>query len=123
MSNRILVVDDTKVLADGIAELLKMEGYDVSVAYNGMQAITLLQANTPDLIITDIGMPEMDGYEFIRLVRSGIVAPSVPIIIITADNTCEAEQKGFEVGASLFLAKPFNNDYLIDYLQKLWSNE
>lgn len=123
MRHRILVVDDTKVLADSIAELLVMEGYYVSVAYNGMEAIALLQPNKPDLIITDISMPEMDGYQFIRFIRSGSVSSLVPIIAITADSTSEAKQRGIEAGANLFLAKPFRDDYLIDSIQRLLYHE
>ncbi|MEJ7646433.1 MAG: response regulator [Chryseolinea sp.] len=119
---RILIVDDTKVLADNIADTLKMEGYSISVAYNGIEATLLFKRDRPALIITDLEMPEMNGYDFIRFVRSGNIEPLTPIIIITADTNDETASKGIAAGADLFLTKPFDDENLILSIINLLEN-
>jgi len=119
---RILIVDDTKVLADNIADTLKMEGYSISIAYNGIEATMLFKRDKPDLIITDLEMPEMNGFDFIRFVRLGDTEPLTPIIIITADTNGETARKGIAAGADLFLTKPFDDENLIQNIINLLAN-
>jgi CheY-like chemotaxis protein len=98
---------------------LATEGYKVSVAYNGTDAATLVENQRPDLIITDLMMPGMNGLELIAYVRALPGASSLPIIIITADASGETHDEGLKAGANLLLTKPFDDDNLINSIETL----
>lgn len=123
MSKHILLVEDTKELAENLADFLRMEGYEVTIAENGAKGIAFLQAVRPDAIITDLLMPEMSGIEFIRTVRSDNRQQAVPIIIVSARVGAESRDEGFEAGANLFLDKPIDSDLLLESLVELTSSK
>ena len=103
---RILLVDDEKII---IATLINLLGdrYRLSVAKNGQQALSLLHpGNLPDLILLDILMPDMDGYETCRRLKANPLSREIPVIFITCMSDEEDEARGFEVGAVDFIAKP-----------------
>lgn len=101
---RILVVDDDPDILDALAEILENEGYQVDRARNGQEALEHLAADKPDLILLDLMMPVMDGWEFARRVGE---QPDCrpPIVVLSADRNVGAKAK--EIGAVGFLAKPF----------------
>ena len=104
----ILVVDDTPENIDVLAGILKTE-YKVKAALNGEKAIKIAQGgNPPDLILLDIMMPEMDGYEVARELKKDPVSQGIPIIFVTAMNEIEDEKKGLELGAVDYLTKPIS---------------
>jgi DNA-binding response OmpR family regulator len=119
MNKHILVVDDTEILAGSIADLLSMEGFEVSVAYSGAQGLIAFDQQCPDLILTDLIMPGMGGFEFIRHIRAGSNMNKIPIIILTADTNIENEREGRSAGADLLLHKPFDEDDLINSITQL----
>ncbi|HXF86052.1 MAG TPA: response regulator transcription factor [Anaerolineales bacterium] len=100
----IMVVDDEKRLVFLVESYLKQEGYRVVTAYNGAEALTVAQREKPDLIILDVMMPEMDGYEFMRRHRA---EHNTPIILLTARVDDEEKVIGLEVGADDYITKPF----------------
>ncbi|GAB4457872.1 MAG: response regulator transcription factor [Anaerolineales bacterium] len=104
MAKTILVVDDEKRLVSLVESYLTQEGYRVVTAYNGAEALTVAQKEKPDLIILDVMMPEMDGYEFMRRHR---VESNTPIILLTARVDDEEKVIGLEVGADDYITKPF----------------
>ncbi len=110
MAKTILVVDDTKALVDLIRKALEKEGYRVVTAYNGREALTQARRHKPDLIILDIMMPEMDGYEFMTVHRR---EADTPIIILTARVEEEDRVLGLELGADDYVTKPFHMRELI----------
>lgn len=112
-SGHILVVDDTKILANSVAEMLRMEGYKVSVVYGGSEAIGFLKEIMPDLIITDLMMTGVSGYDLLRFVRHESQAPSTPVVVITANTNPEAAHNAGLAGASVFIIKPFDDEDLI----------
>ncbi len=99
-----MVVDDEKRLVSLVESYLKQEGYRVVTAYNGAEALTVAQREKPDLIILDVMMPEMDGYEFMRRHRA---EHNTPIILLTARVDDEEKVIGLEVGADDYITKPF----------------
>lgn len=99
-----MVVDDEKRLVFLVESYLKQEGYRVVTAYNGAEALTVAQREKPDLIILDVMMPEMDGYEFMRRHRA---EHNTPIILLTARVDDEEKVIGLEVGADDYITKPF----------------
>ena|SRR5882724_9755719 len=119
MIKRILLIDDSRALATSLADILTMEGYEVTIVNNGVKAIAFLEKNIPNLIITDLIMPEMNGIEFIQNIRKEPRYKSIPIIAISADTREERAQEGIAAGANLFFTKPFDEYILIKSIEKL----
>ncbi len=102
---KILVVDDEVLLVKGISYNLRNEGYEVLVGYNGFDAVRTVRETPVDLVLLDVMMPEMDGLEACRQIRS---VSDVPIILLTAKAEDMDKLLGFEHGADDYLTKPFN---------------
>lgn len=102
---KILIVDDERLYINLLMELLQEE-QQIFIAKNGAQALTRLNEIWPDLILMDIKMPEMDGYETCRQLKADPQTQSIPIIVLTASTDQDAEIKAFENGAIDFIAKP-----------------
>ena len=103
---QILLVEDTLHLAEEIADALRLEGYLVSRSGSALHALTILSRFTPDLIITDLLMPVMNGFELIQHIRSTASLKSIPIIILSAKTSPADKMRGAEVGANAFIQKP-----------------
>lgn len=104
MAKTVLVVDDEKRLVSVVEAYLEQEGFDVLKASNGREALHIARQEKPDLIVLDIMMPEMDGYEFMRLHRK---ERSTPIILLTAKVEADDKVIGLELGADDYVTKPF----------------
>ena len=113
MSSRILVVDDTPANIQALAAILKEKGYQISVATNGKQALDVLARVQPDLILLDVMMPEMDGFETCRQLKAAEQWRQIPVIFLTAKTDTADIVKGFELGAVDYVAKPFNAHELL----------
>jgi CheY-like chemotaxis protein len=116
---KILLVEDTPDVLESLLELLEMEGYEMAGATNGKAALEKLQTFTPHLIITDLRMPEMDGFTFLRNVKSNPVHNTIPVLVFSANATPENEDKSLHLGAAGFLKKPCNTDRLLEHIQTL----
>ncbi|MBF0203706.1 MAG: response regulator [Desulfamplus sp.] len=103
----ILIVDDTEENIDILSDLLG-DDYDVSVTMNGEDALQAVDENHPDLILLDIMMPEMDGYEVCKRLKANSATNDIPIIFVTAMNEVTNETKGLELGAIDYITKPIN---------------
>jgi adenylate cyclase len=113
MSSRILVVDDTPANIQSLAAILKEKGYQISVATNGKQALDVLARVSPDLILLDVMMPEMDGFETCRRLKASEQWRQIPVIFLTAKTETADIVQGFELGAVDYVAKPFNAHELL----------
>jgi two-component system sensor histidine kinase/response regulator len=111
--NQILIVDDTTENIQLLGECLQNNGYQIIVAQNGVQALKSINALPPDLILLDVMMPEMDGYEMCRLLKENPENCDIPVIFLTAKVETEDIIKGFKLGAVDYLTKPFNKDELL----------
>ena len=109
----ILVVDDISKNLQVVGGLLRNEGYRIAPATSGPQALERVQAETPDLILLDLMMPEMDGLEVCRRLKADPLMQAIPVIFLTASNEMEHLVKGFEVGAVDYVTKPFNPPELL----------
>ena len=118
----ILVVDDSPVILNIIEKGLAKEGFRVVTAKNGISALELLKTMTPDLIISDIDMPEMDGIEFCRAIHKKPSLAAIPFIAMNSDSQRAKMRQMLQTGASTFLIKPFNLDQLIITVEKLLSD-
>ena len=109
--NSILIVEDYQDLREFLAESLKKE-YKIYTAVDGLHALSIIQKETIDMIITDVMMPNMDGIELCKKIKSNIKVSHIPIIMLTAKNDIEYITKGFTEGADDYIQKPFNLDVL-----------
>jgi two-component system, OmpR family, alkaline phosphatase synthesis response regulator PhoP len=110
MSKTILVVDDEKRLVSLVSDYLQQSGYRVVKAYDGREALSAARREKPDLIVLDVMMPEMDGYEFMRAHRK---EADTPIILLTARVEDEEKVVGLELGADDYITKPFRPRELV----------
>ena len=113
MSKRLLIVDDEPNLLRAVAACLKAENYEVSTARSGHEALMQLAESVPDLIISDIRMPGMDGYKLARQLRGSPRTALVPIVFLTAKDETADRIEGFRAGVDAYLTKPFEPDELI----------
>jgi DNA-binding NarL/FixJ family response regulator len=113
MSKRLLVVDDEPNLLRAVAACLKAEGYEVSTARSGYEALMQSAEAVPDLIISDIRMPGIDGYKLARQLRGSPRTALVPIIFLTAKDETADRIEGFRAGVDAYLTKPFEPDELV----------
>ena len=117
MERIILIVDDIPELLDGVKLTLEMEGYQVLAAKNGQEALDVLERITPDLILTDIMMPEIDGYELYERVHADERWVQVPFIFLTAKTDTEDIRRGKEMGADDYITKPFEPEDIISAIR------
>jgi CheY-like chemotaxis protein len=114
----VLVVDDEPDVAKIISINLEMEGYDARVAYNGRQALDEIALKKPDCILLDIMMPEMDGWEVLRILKDDSNTADIPVVVVTARSTDVDQIKGFSGGAVEYIIKPFDPRQLLDYVER-----
>jgi class 3 adenylate cyclase len=116
---KILVVDDTPRNVKLLADLLTVKGYLVATAASGREALARVEAAQPDLVLLDVVMPEMSGYEVCRKIRENPATAILPIIMVTALDPGEERVKGIEAGADDFLTKPINQAELLARVKSL----
>jgi len=119
MSARILIVDDTPLNVKLLAAKLAHDYYVVSLAHNGAEALTLLENEKPDIILLDAMMPEIDGFETCRRIKSNPRTAHIPVVMITALSDVSDRVKGLEAGADDFLTKPINDIALMARVRSL----
>jgi adenylate cyclase len=110
---KILVVDDTARNVKLLADILAAKGYNVLTAASGREALVSIDAEVPDLVLLDVVMPEMSGYEVCRKIRENPATAMLPVIMVTALDPTEERVKGIEAGADDFLTKPINQPELL----------
>jgi DNA-binding response OmpR family regulator len=113
---RVLVVEDDDAIAQVLQRSLRMEGYDVRIAADGVVALDQAHAFLPDLVILDLGLPRMDGIEVAKRLRE---AEDVPILVLTARDAVESRVEGLDAGADDYLVKPFERQELLARLRAL----
>jgi DNA-binding LytR/AlgR family response regulator len=114
---KILVIEDEKILRENIKILLNEEGYEVVVANNGTRGIESAKIELPDLIICDIMMPGIDGYDVIKELSAGSTTKSIPFIFLTAKVAREDIRLGMNLGADDYLSKPFRAEELLKSIE------
>jgi CheY-like chemotaxis protein len=115
----ILLVEDEEPIQQFIGDLLSEEGYDVMCADHGAQALGLAQETRPDLVLTDLMMPIMNGAELCRRLKDEMTTSQVPIIVMSAAGRDQADG----IGADAFLSKPFELDALLDLVARYAGSE
>jgi len=106
--SKILIVDDAVDTVELLKKRLRFEGYDTAEAYDGKEALKLVPEYNPDLIILDVMMPKLNGYEVCQRLKSNENTKYIPVLMLTAKSEVEDKVKGLDIGADHYLAKPFN---------------
>lgn len=114
---RILVVEDEKHIAEGLKLNLELQGYDVAIASNGVEALRQWQQWQPDLIVLDIMLPGIDGLSVLQNIR--LEDEQIPILILSAKSTADDRIKGFSLGVDDYLTKPFNLEEFLLRVERL----
>ncbi len=114
---QILLVEDDVLLADGLRTALRREGFTVNVVATGAAALSTFRAEKPDLVILDLGLPDMDGLKVLEKLRAG--DKQLPVLILTARDTIEDKVSGLDLGADDYLVKPFEMPELLARLRVL----
>ena len=112
MSDKILIVDDEEPNRKLLSSLVKALGYETETAMNGVEAIRKMKSFMPDLVLLDIMMPDMDGYEVCHYLKSDPETANIPVVIITALSDRDSKLKGLHAGANDFLTKPIDRSEL-----------
>lgn len=115
---RILVVDDEPVWLDMLAQTLNSQGYEVKKAASGSEALTTLGTYKPDLILSDVRMPEMNGFEFLENIKQLPQHASTPVVFLSAIEDFHAQKVARDLGAVGYLPKPFDKDDVISVLEQ-----
>lgn len=116
---KILVVDDTAMNVKMLADILMFKGYRVVTAAGGREALSQIEAEKPDLVLLDVMMPDLNGYEVCRTIRANPVTEMLPIVMVTALDPAAERVKGIEAGADDFLSKPINQPELLARVRSL----
>jgi DNA-binding response OmpR family regulator len=116
---RILVVDDEIYIVHILDFSLGMEGYEVITALDGEQALEKLKTEKPDLIVLDIMMPKLDGYEVCKSIKSSPDTRHIPVILLSAKGRNVDQKLGFDVGADDYITKPFSPRKLVERINQL----
>lgn len=121
MNPVILLVDDEEEILDFLERMLS-KNYQVLRAENGKIALDVLNKDSVQLIISDVMMPEMDGFEFCKVIKSTVEHSHIPVILLTAKNTIQSKVQGLELGADAYIEKPFSKEHLNAQIASLLAN-
>jgi DNA-binding response OmpR family regulator len=117
--DKILVADDEEHIVMILKDSLEFSGFQVITAYNGEEALERVEKDAPDLVVLDIGMPKLDGWEVCRRLKSNEKTKQIPIIILTAYAQTSDQRKGSQLGADRFVTKPCDLTYLVEEIRTL----
>ncbi len=119
MTKKILIVDDDQLMQKLLEYIIKKAGYQVSVADNGSHAIKIIKRDKPDLIISDVEMPKMNGLELCRKLKKNFDTKLIPIILITSNTQIQDKLEGFRSRADDYFMKPLHLKNLLTRVQSL----
>ena len=119
MSKRLLVVDDEPNLLVAVGACLRGEGFDVVTARSGAEALVRVAETVPDLVVSDVRMPGMDGYQLARQLRSSPRTALTPVVFLTAKDETSDRVEGFRAGVDAYLTKPFEPDALVAAIRSI----
>jgi two-component system chemotaxis response regulator CheY len=119
MTQTILTVDDSRTMRDMLKMALVEAGYNVLQAVDGVDGLDVLQSSTPDVIVTDINMPKMDGFGLIEAVRKDSRYRKVPILVLTTESDAAKKMRAKEAGATGWIVKPFEPTKLIAAIRRV----
>ena len=121
MAKRVLLAEDEPNIVESLTFLLERAGFKVEVQSDGRQVVSAAKADTPDVLILDVMLPGLDGYEILRQLRADQRSESLPVLMLTAKGQREDRETALEHGADLFMTKPFANSEIVAAVKELAS--
>jgi DNA-binding response OmpR family regulator len=116
MAIRVLITEDEPNIVESLTFILQRAGYEVSAVLDGEAAVQRLRSDPPDIMILDIMLPKMNGFEVLKLIKTDPVLKSLPVVILTAKGQAHDRQLAEQIGAEAFVTKPFSNRDLIQQI-------
>lgn len=116
---KILIVDDEPNIVIALEFLLQREGYRVAKAYQGVEALAVAEVFLPDIIVLDVMMPGIDGFEVARRMRNVPALEAVKIVFLTAKGTQRDKETGYASGAEYYMVKPFDNEVFVNTINEI----
>lgn len=123
MSKKILVVDDETDIRRMLQWGLKAQGYQVLTASDGREALEQIAIGQPDLVVLDVMLPGIDGFEVLRKVRAAPETAVLPVIMLTSQDAGNDVAQGWKTGADLYFAKPFDTNELVEAIERLFAGD
>jgi len=119
----VLIAEDEPHLVESLTFILAREGYEVKTALDGEAAVQKIWASPPALVILDVMLPKMNGFDILKKIRADVALRSLRVIILTAKGQRQDRDTAEDIGADLFLTKPFSNKDVVDAVKKLIDSE
>lgn len=119
MGLHVLAIDDSRTMRDLLRIALEQAGFDVTTAEDGLDGLERLRFAAPDIIITDINMPRLDGFGVIEAVRGLREAASVPILVLSTESSAEMKDRARRAGATGWIVKPFDDQRLVSAIRRV----
>lgn len=119
MTLRILAIDDSRTIREMLRMALCAAGFDVHLANDGQEGVEILERVHPDVVITDINMPRMNGFEVIESIRSGGGLRALPILVLTTESAQDLKDRARNAGATGWIVKPFDDAKLISAIRRI----
>ncbi len=116
---KVLIVEDDAEIRHFIKTYLEMEGYQIIEACNGKEALNLVHRKKPNLVVTDLMMPEMDGVEFYKIMKENNETKAIPIIVLTVKNSFDDIRYAYLIGVDEYITKPFDPNFLSTKIREL----
>ena len=118
-ASKVLIVDDEPNIVIALEFLLQQEGYRVAKAYQGVEALAVAEVFLPDIIVLDVMMPGIDGFEVARRMRNVPALEAVKIVFLTAKGTQRDKETGYASGAEYYMVKPFDNEVFVNTINEI----
>jgi len=122
MAKKILVVDDERHIVRLVEVNLTRAGYEIMTAYDGVEALEKVKADKPDMIVLDVMMPRMDGFEVLKRLQADAGTQDIPVIMLTAKAQDADIFRGWSSGVSSYLTKPFNPRELLTFVERIFQS-
>ncbi len=119
MITRVLIAEDEPHIVESLSFVLQRSGYEVSSVLDGESAMTRLRSDPPDMVILDVMLPKLNGFEVLKRLKSDPALRSIPVIILTAKGQSQDRRMAEEIGVDGFMTKPFSNREIVDEVRRL----
>lgn len=123
MARNVLIVDDDPAIRKVLSTTLELEGYDIQVAVDGEEALVRVGELVPDLMILDVMMPKLNGFDLLERLRAEEPTSNIPVILLTARSSQEDQWEGWRRGVDYYMTKPFDVEDLLRFIEYVFSGD
>jgi len=119
MTIKVLAIDDSRTIRSLVQKVMQEAGFTCVCADDGMQGVAMFATEAPNVVITDINMPNMDGYGVIQSIRSGVINRAVPILVLTTESADHLKARARDAGATGWIVKPFDDAAIVSVVRRV----